>query len=102
MPEPNEATAGPLATSDRPDKSELIITYNGIDKALEYRPDEAMTALLERALDAFDVRENRHTMALWTTAGMELPIEGTVRDAGVKPGEVLVLRPSAVRGGTSC
>jgi hypothetical protein len=61
-----------------------------------------MQALLEAALDVFNVRENRHLVALWTTGGVELPLTSTVKDAGVAPGEVLVLRPSAVRSGSIC
>jgi hypothetical protein len=83
----------------RHEKPEVVVTYNGLDKDLDFQPESSMQALLEHALNAFDVRENRHTMALFTVAGVELPIEGSVAAAGVRPGDVLVLRPSAVRGG---
>lgn len=77
----------------------IIVTYNGLDSEIPYVPAESMQALLNQALDAFGVHNQRHVMALWTTSGVELPLEGSVQDAGVKPGEILVLRPSAVRGG---
>ncbi len=79
-------------------KREVVVTYNGVDKEIKYKRHEEAKALLDAAMDAFDVRENRHTMALWTETG-ELPIEGTVDAAGVRPGMLLILRPSAVRGG---
>jgi hypothetical protein len=83
---------------DHGGKREVVVTYNGVDKDIKYKRHEEAKVLLEAAMDAFDVRENRHTMALWTEAG-ELPIEGTVEEAGILPGMLLVLRPSAVRGG---
>lgn len=90
------------AARDRPHKREVIVTYNGLEEELEYNPTSAMNALLQHALKAFNITDNAHVMALWTEVGVELPIEGSVEDAGVKPGDVLVLRPSAVRGGWAC
>lgn len=50
-------------------------------------------------MHAFNITVNPHVMALWTTGNVELPISGSVADAGVVAGQTLVLRPSAVRGG---
>jgi hypothetical protein len=86
-------------SGDLPEKPEVTITYNGIDNDVAYNPQAAVQALLGHAMNAFGVRENRHLMALWTTAGAELPLDVSASDAGVKPHDVLVLRPSAVRGG---
>jgi hypothetical protein len=77
----------------------VIVTYNGIDKDVAYNAKEAMPALLEAAIRAFDIHDNPHVYALWTVSGVELPNDGSVEAAGVRPGDVLVLRPSAVRGG---
>jgi hypothetical protein len=85
--------------TERPIKAQVTVSYNGIDKAIDCQPNAAMQALLEHALNAFGVHDNRHVMALWTEPGAELPNEGSAEDAGVHPGEVLILRPSAVRGG---
>jgi hypothetical protein len=94
-PAPETKTPG-----DQPGKPELDVTYNGLDRDIEYNPRAAAQALLEHAMNTFDVRENRHLMALFTEAGVELdPLGKAVEDFGVKPGDVLVLRPSAVRGG---
>ncbi len=90
------------AARDRPKKREVTVTYNGLEEELEYNPKSAVNALLQHALKTFSITDNAHVMALWTELGVELPIEGSVEDAGVKPGDVLVLRPSAVRGGWAC
>lgn len=78
---------------DRTRKREVTITYNGLENEVEYRPKSAVRALLDHALKAFGITDNAHVMALWTEAGVELPIEGSVAEAGVKAGDVLVLRP---------
>ena len=96
--EHNDDDHGQGDDHDHGGKREVVVTYNGVDKDIKYKRHEAAKDLLEAALDEFDVRENRHTMALWTEAG-ELSIEGTVEEAGILPGMLLVLRPSAVRGG---
>lgn len=77
----------------------VTVTYNGNDKVIEYRPDEKVRAVLDRALDEFHVTSNRHLMGLFTEGNVELPDDATMSAAGVKPGELLVLRQSAVRGG---
>ena len=59
-----------------------------------------MKAILERALNAFRIQANRHIMALFTEAGVELPDNSSAQAAGIKPGEILILRPSNVRGGS--
>jgi len=77
----------------------VVVTFNGQDRTLHYQPREQVQALLNRALDAFGVRDSRHVMSLFTTAGAELPDNVSIEQAGVKPGEVLVLRQSTVKGG---
>lgn len=77
----------------------VTVTYNGNDKVIEYRPDEKVRAVLDRALDEFHVNSNRHLMGLFTEGNVELPDDATMSAAGVKPGELLVLRQSTVRGG---
>lgn len=77
----------------------VTITYNGNDKVIDYRPDEKVRAVLDRALAEFHVASNPHLMGLFTEANVELPDDSTMSAAGVKPGELLVLRQSTVRGG---
>lgn len=80
-------------------KDTVTITYNGVDKVFDYRPDEKVRAVLDQALAAFHVTSNPHLMGLFTEGNVELPDDATMSAAGVKPGELLVLHPSAVRGG---
>lgn len=78
----------------------LTIIYNGIPKSIEIAPDATVKSLLERAIAAFGGLPQPHTLALWTTAGQELTKEHeTLKEAQVKDGETLLLRPSAVKGG---
>lgn len=81
-------------------KDTVTITYNGDDKVVDYRPDEKVRVVLDRALDKFHITSNRHLMGLFTEGNTELPDDSTISAAGVMPGELLVLRQSAVRGGT--
>ncbi|MGB6770793.1 MAG: hypothetical protein WBF51_02150 [Candidatus Dormiibacterota bacterium] len=57
--------------------------------------------LLEEALNRFHVTSNRHLMSLFTEAGQEVldAHDETVAAAGVRAGELLVLRQSQVKGG---
>ena len=80
-------------------KDSVTVTYNGEDKVIGYTPDEKVRAVLDRALDEFRVTANRHLMGLFTEGNAELPDNATMSAAGVRPGELLVLRQSVVRGG---
>jgi hypothetical protein len=77
----------------------VTITYNGDDKVIGYKPDEKVRAVLDKALAEFHITSNPHLMGLFTEGNVELPDDSTMSTAGVKPGEPLVLRQSAVRGG---
>lgn len=77
----------------------LTITYNGADKSVDYEPHAAMESVLAHARDAFGVQA-LHTLGLFTEDGIELkPYENSIESFGVKPGQLLVLRQSEVRGG---
>src|SRR4051812_14778338 len=93
------AAAGSAKHEPKEDKLEVVIIYNGLHKPLKVTADESLKTILDQAIALFGVLPNPHTLALFTEAGNELPITGTVKDANLKPGEKLLLRPSAVRGG---
>lgn len=79
---------------------QLTIIYNGISKAIEIPRDATVKALLERAIAVFGSLPQPHTLALWTAAGQELTKEQeTLKEAHIKDGDTLLLRPSAVKGG---
>lgn len=77
----------------------LDIIYNGRGVEFEYRGGELISALLQQALATFGITTNVHLMSLFDTANHELAEGGTLRAADVKPGDTLVLRQSAVKGG---
>lgn len=78
----------------------LKITYNGQQKTLEISREATVKILLQRSIELFGSLPNPHTLALWTAQGVELTNENqTLKDAHVKDGDCLILRPSAVKGG---
>lgn len=88
-----------METKTKTKDKTVVITFNGEDRTLTYEPHEAVEAVLNRALNAFGIQENRHVMSLFSEAGTELDDHSSMQDAGAKPGDVLVLRQSTVKGG---
>lgn len=81
------------------DKFEIQVVYNGLTKSLTLEPHQQITAVVEHAAHLFGVTQNVHTLALFKEDGAEIPVNQSVAAAGIKPGELLALRPSTVRGG---
>ncbi len=80
-------------------KFEVEIIYNGVEKKLKVEDDETVKQVRERAVQIFGAQQG-HLLALYTAAGQELTNEAqTVSEAGIRPHEKLLLRPSQVRGG---
>jgi hypothetical protein len=78
----------------------ITVTFNGEDDVVKYHPHQKVEVVLKQALDHFEVQQNRHLMSLFTEAGAELTNEQlTLEEANIKAGAVLILRPSAVKGG---
>jgi hypothetical protein len=79
----------------------VTVTFNGSDREVGYQPHATVQALLQHAKQAFGLEgaPNQHLLGLFTEAGVELNDQLSAQDAGIKPGELLVLRPSTVRGG---
>lgn len=82
-----------------PTRTAVLVFYGSRSVKIDYNPHENVEALLNRAEDVFHITANRHLMALFTENGQELPDQVSVEAAGVKPGETIILRQSAVRGG---
>ena len=78
---------------------DVTVIYNGVPKRFEVRREELVQRLLEQARHAFGPINNAHLLGLFTKDGVELKDDQTIKAAGVKPREVLLLRPSTVRGG---
>lgn len=75
------------------------IVYNGVTKQLEVEPEQLITAVLQKAIALFGVTQNPHLLSLFRQDGTQVPETQTVERVGLKPREVLLLRPNAVKGG---
>src|SRR5437879_3620739 len=82
-----------------PHQFEVTVLYNGVPKQYEVRRDELVQQLLNQAREAFGPINNAHLLGLFTKDGVELKDDQSIKAAGVKPHDVLLLRPSVVRGG---
>src|SRR5579863_599742 len=81
-------------------KFTIEIVYNGVTKPFHVEPHEQVAALLKKAISEFHITQNPHLLSLFRQDGSVVPENETVERAGIKPGEVLLLRPNAVKGGT--
>jgi hypothetical protein len=74
------------------------VLYDGVRKKFEVRVEETVKQLLDKALIAFGPLPAPHALALFKD-GKELSDPLTIKEAGIKPHDVLLLRPSTVKGG---
>jgi hypothetical protein len=88
-----------LQQVEHPNEFKVGVIYNGVDKPFEVRREELTVRLLDQARQAFGTIPNPHLLSLFTKAGVELNDDQTIEQAGVKPHDVLLLRPGTVRGG---
>lgn len=77
---------------------DVLVLYDGVKKMFKVRIEETVKQLLDKALQAFGPLPNPHILSLYKD-GKELPDAQTIKEAGIKPCEVLLLRPSTVKGG---
>ena len=78
---------------------EIIVIYNGLQKALEVTKIELISSVLAKAIAVFGGPPNPHTLALYTEDKGELQDGQTVKEAGIKKHEKILLRPSTVKAG---
>jgi hypothetical protein len=97
--EAEEKIEAVIEEEKHPHQFEVTVIYNGVPKKFEVRRDELVQRLLEQARLAFGPITNPHLLGLFTKGGVELTDGQTIEAAGVKPHDVLLLRPSSVRGG---
>jgi hypothetical protein len=83
---------------EHPQAFRVEVIYDGVRKPFEVRLEETVNQLLAQAISAFGPLPNPHTLALFKD-GRELLDAQTIKDAGIKPCDVLLLRPSTVKGG---
>lgn len=82
-----------------PDHFEVIAIYNGQKKPLKVTANELIKDVLARVIALFGSLPNPHTLSLYTEDAGELKDEQTVEQAGLRPGEKVLLRPSTVKAG---
>jgi hypothetical protein len=78
---------------------DISVVYNGITRVLAVQAHEQTQALLARAVAAFGVQQGGHLLSLFTADNSEIGDNSSVETAGIVPNEMLLLRPSRVRGG---
>ncbi|RTL67341.1 MAG: hypothetical protein EKK41_17320 [Hyphomicrobiales bacterium] len=77
---------------------EVFVLYNGMQKPFKVSKAELVKALLDQAIAAFGPIPNPHTVSLFK-GGQELNDTLTIEAACIEPHELLLLRPSTVKGG---
>ncbi len=93
----NNAGAGHAVVPET--KIAVEIVYNGVTKPFQVQPEEQVTALLQKAIATFSITQQPHLLSLFRQDGSVVPENESIERAGLKPGEVLLLRPNAVKGG---
>jgi hypothetical protein len=78
---------------------EIFMIYNGVRKGFFVAPAELVGAVLAEGIKAFGISQAPHLLGLFTEGGVELNDKKTIAESDIKPGERLLLRPSAVRAG---
>jgi hypothetical protein len=84
---------------ESPNQFQVVIDYNGLARHLSINLHERVQSVLDRAENEFQITQNRHTLALFNASGAEVADAQSVEEAGIKPGDELLLRPSRIKGG---
>jgi hypothetical protein len=77
----------------------IDVVYNGLAKSLTVSKEDLISSLLQRAIAMFGITQNQHTLSLYTSEGVELQDTSTVKNAKLKKGMQILLRPSTVKAG---
>ncbi|MFL6435983.1 MAG: hypothetical protein ACJ71Q_00255 [Terriglobales bacterium] len=80
-------------------KFAIDIAYNGVQRKFHVEPDESIAELLKKAIAAFNITQGPHLLSLYREDGSLVPETATIKGAGLKPDEELILRQNAVKGG---
>jgi hypothetical protein len=80
-------------------KFDVEVAYNGIGKSLQVEPQESVAVVLQKAIAEFHITQNPHLLSLFRQDGSVVPENESVECAGIRPREVLLLRPNTVKGG---
>jgi len=88
-----------MAASEKSTQCTVTISYNGVEKEVTVNLHAAVQAALQHAIQAFSGLQNPHIHSLFTESGSELVDNQSLQHQGVECGALLLLRPSAVKGG---
>lgn len=89
-----------LAAHEHTAGFKVQVLYNGLPpRELQVLPQETVKQALDQAIAQFGSLPNAHTLALYTSGGVELQDGKTIRESEIKPHDTLLLRPSTVKGG---
>lgn len=79
----------------------IELNYGGDVKPVAYRPDETVQQLIQQGIRVFHIQAQPHQLGLFLDGAQLDPgnTGQTLKAAGVKPGDRLVLRQIVVQGG---
>ena len=87
------------ATVEVEKKFSVVVSYNGVPETIEVNEHQALQAVFQHALKAFDLQGSGGNFILTLGGDGELDLNTKVGDAGLQPGSQLHLRPRQTRGG---
>ena len=87
------------APAEKARKTTVTVVYNGLERKINFQPDTLVGTLRTEAIQEFGITQNPHLLGLFTKDGDELNDSQTAHEARLHNREILLLRPSAVRGG---
>jgi hypothetical protein len=98
-----EVLTAPGANQERdhesPNTFDVFVSYNGVEKSFTVNINEPVHVLLGKAIKEFGVTNQPHILSLFNQSNVELPDAAKLGEVGVKEGDHLLMRPSAVKGG---
>jgi len=74
------------------------LNYGGDLKPVAYRAQETVEQVIVHGIQVFHLSAQPHQLGLFLN-GAQLSPTQTLQDAGVKPGDTLILRQTVVQGG---
>src|SRR5579863_2907797 len=75
------------------DKFTVEIVHEGVAKHFSVEPEERISTLRQKAISEFHITQSPHLLHLFRQDGSEVPEHESAKCAGLRPGEVLLLRP---------
>jgi hypothetical protein len=80
-------------------KFDIEVIYNGPSKPLAVELHEEIRSVLAGAIKLFNITQQPHLLGLFRVDNTPIPDNQTVQQAGLAPGQTVILKPDSVRGG---